>query len=424
MKKMKINEFLKDKGCLAEYDPNTMSYEKALMLLEQFLTVTKKTTHLPIEEAQGCFLAEDIRSPVNVPNYNNSAMDGYVFRHKFIKPKNNKFKIDGKILAGHPLKTKNSSISCLQIMTGGMIPRTFDTVIPQELVKVNHGIVEFDFKPKVGANIRKIGEDIKKNQVAIKQGVCLNACNIGLLASLGITKVKVFQSIRIGFFSTGDEVIQLGSKIKAGQVYDSNRFLIKAFIKKMNACLVDYGNLSDDKILLENQLKKASIECDLIITTGGVSVGEADYMKEILTKIGQVLFWKMAIKPGRPMAFGKVKKAFYFGLPGNPVSAAVTFLQFVKPSIRFMMGSAKFEKLPYVQLKINAEVQRKKGRKEFVRGIIQRQGKSCSVIPLLQQGSGMLKSMSDANCFIVFDADQDLIRKNSYVNILPFDGII
>ena len=421
---MKINEFLKDKGCLAEYDPNTMSYEKALMLLEQFLTVTKKTTHLPIEEAQGCFLAEDIRSPVNVPNYNNSAMDGYVFRHKLIKPKNNKFKIDGKILAGHPLKTKNSSISCLQIMTGGMIPRTFDTVIPQELVKINHGIVEFDFKPKVGANIRKIGEDIKKNQVAIKQGVCLNACNIGLLASLGITKVKVFQSIRIGFFSTGDEVIQLGSKIKAGQVYDSNRFLIKAFIKKMNACLVDYGNLSDDKILLENQLKKASRECDLIITTGGVSVGEADYMKEILTKIGQVLFWKMAIKPGRPMAFGKVKKAFYFGLPGNPVSAAVTFLQFVKPSIRFMMGSAKFEKLPYMQLKINAEVQRKKGRKEFVRGIIQRHGKSCSVIPLLQQGSGMLKSMSDANCFIVFDADQDLIRKNSYVNILPFDGII
>jgi molybdopterin molybdotransferase len=187
---------------------------------------------------------------------------------------------------------------------------------------------------------------------------------------------------------------------------------------------VDYGNLSDDIILLENQLKKASRECDLIITTGGVSVGEADYMKEILTKIGQVLFWKMAIKPGRPMAFGKVNKAFYFGLPGNPVSAAVTFLQFVKPSIRFMMGSAKFEKLPYVQLKINAEVQRKKGRKEFVRGIIQRQGKSCSVIPLLQQGSGMLKSMSDANCFIVFDADQDLIRKNSYVNILPFDGII
>jgi molybdopterin molybdotransferase len=309
-------------------------------------------------------------------------------------------------------------------MTGGMIPRTFDTVIPQELVQIDHGIVEFDFKPKVGANIRKIGEDIKKNQVAIKQGVCLNACNIGLLASLGITKVKVFQSIRIGFFSTGDEVVQLGSKIKAGQVYDSNRFLIKAFIKKMNACLVDYGNLSDDKILLENQLKKASRECDLIITTGGVSVGEADYMKEILTKIGQVLFWKMAIKPGRPMAFGKVKKAFYFGLPGNPVSAAVTFLQFVKPSIRFMMGSAKFEKLPYVQLKINAEVQRKKGRKEFVRGIIQRQGKSCSVIPLLQQGSGMLKSMSDANCFIVFDADQDLIRKNSYVNILPFDGII
>ena len=421
---MKINEFLKDKGCLAEYDPNTMSYEKAMTLLEQFLTVTKKTIGVSIEDAQGCFLAEDIKSPVNVPNYNNSAMDGFVFCHKFIKPKNNKFKISGKIFAGHPLKNKISSISCLQVMTGGMIPKTFDTVIPQELVQINNGIVEFDFKPKVGANIRKIGEDIKKNQVAIKQGVCLNACNIGLLASLGITKVKVFQSIRIGFFSTGDEVIQVGSKIKAGQVYDSNRFLIKAFLKKMNACLVDYGNLSDDKVTLEQQLNKASIECDLIITTGGVSVGEADYMKEILTKIGKVLFWKMAIKPGRPMAFGKIKKAFYFGLPGNPVSAAVTFLQFVKPSIRFMMGNEKFEKLPYVQLKINKDVKRKKGRKEFVRGIIQRQGKSPVVMPLLQQGSGMLKSMSDANCFIVFDAYQELIRKNSYVNILPFDGII
>ena len=270
---MKINEFLKDKGCLAEYDPNTMSYEKAMTLLEQFLTVTKKTIGVSIEDAQGCFLAEDIKSPVNVPNYNNSAMDGFVFCHKFIKPKNNKFKISGKIFAGHPLKNKISSISCLQVMTGGMIPKTFDTVIPQELVQINNGIVEFDFKPKVGANIRKIGEDIKKNQVAIKQGVCLNACNIGLLASLGITKVKVFQSIRIGFFSTGDEVIQVGSKIKAGQVYDSNRFLIKAFLKKMNACLVDYGNLSDDKVTLEQQLNKASIECDLIITTGGVSVG-------------------------------------------------------------------------------------------------------------------------------------------------------
>jgi molybdopterin molybdotransferase len=351
-------------------------------------------------------------------------MDGYVFRHQSLKKNNNKVKLFGKILAGHPVDSNKTSNVCFKIMTGGMIPKGFDTVIPQELVKIDNDLICFDFQPKKGANIRKTGEDISKNEVALKKGTYINPLHIGLLASLGISQIKVFEHLKIGFFSTGDEVVQLGKKIKPGQVYDSNRYLIKSFIHKMNLHFNDYGNLSDNKSKLEKQLKKASEENDLIITTGGVSVGEADYMKEVLSNIGKVLFWKMSIKPGRPMAFGKIKKSFYFGLPGNPVSAAVTFLQFVKPSIKLMMGNSRFEPTPTLEAKLGQKIIRKKGRTEFIRAHLEKTVKGYHVKPLTQQGSGMLKSMSDANCFIFMAEKEEVLEKNSSVKVILFDGLI
>jgi molybdopterin molybdotransferase len=423
MKNLTLNALIKDQGCLSEYDPNSLTVEQANKLLIQFLVPKKGNKKISIASALDHHLAEVITSPINVPNYDNSAMDGYVFKHSDLKSKNNKIKVIGKILAGHPSKQNIKKNQCLQIMTGGMIPKNFDAVIPQELVTKNNDEISFDFKPKKWANIRKIGEDIQKKQVALEKGIRLNSFHIGLLASLGIANVKVIKPIKIGFFSTGDEVIKVGRKIKPGQVYDSNRFLISSLIKKMSIPLIDYGNLSDNKKKLEKQLLLASSECDLVITTGGVSVGEADYMKEILSKIGKVLFWKMAIKPGRPMAFGKIKKSFYFGLPGNPVSAAVTFLQFVQPSIQFMMGKKEFNQIPLLKIKISKKIVRKKGRKEFLRGFIFKQNKKWFVKPLIQQGSGMLKSLSDGNCLIIIEPEHHVIEKGSFVDVQPFESI-
>lgn len=424
MNKINLTDLYEDKGCLSEYDPNSLTYEKAILYLEQLIEPIKKTKKVSIENALGLILATDIKSSINVPNYDNSAMDGYVFRHQELKKNNNKVKLMGKILAGHPVDPNKIGSVCFKIMTGGMIPQGFDTVIPQELVKIDKDLVCFDFQPKKGANIRKAGEDISKNEIALKKGTYLNPLHIGLLASLGISEIKVFESLKVGFFSTGDEVVQLGEKIKPGQVYDSNRYLIKSFMHKMNLHFNDYGNLSDNKFKLEKQLETASKENDLIITTGGVSVGEADYMKEALSNIGKVLFWKMAIKPGRPMAFGKIKKSFYFGLPGNPVSAAVTFLQFVKPSIKLMMGNFQFESTPILEAKLGQKIIRKKGRTEFVRAYLEKTVKGYCVKPLNQQGSGMLKSMSDANCFILMAEKEDVLEKNTYVKVILFDGLI
>ena len=423
MKKINLTDLYQDKGCLSEYDPNSITYDKAILYLEQLIQPIKKTKKISIEDAQGLILATDVKSLINVPNYDNSAMDGYVFRHQSLK-KNNKVKLFGKILAGHPIDLNKIENVCFKIMTGGMIPKGFDTVIPQELVKIDNDFVCFDFQPKKGANIRKTGEDLSKNEIALKKGTYLNPLHIALLASLGISEIKVFEHLKIGFFSTGDEVIQLGDKIKPGQVYDSNRYLIKSSINKMNLHFNDYGNLSDDKSKLKKQLRKASEENDLIITTGGVSVGEADYMKEVLSNIGKVLFWKMAVKPGRPMAFGKIKKSFYFGLPGNPVSAAVTFLQFVKPSIKLMMGNSQFESTPILEAKLGQKIIRKKGRTEFIRANLEKTVKGYHVKPLTKQGSGMLKSMSDANCFIFITEKEEVLEKNSHVKVILFDGLI
>jgi molybdopterin molybdotransferase len=423
MKKINLKKLKTDYGCLSEYDPNSLSFNSAQKILQQLLQQKKlKTKIVNISDALHCFIADNIRSPINVPNYNNSAMDGYVLNHKSINKKT-KLLITGEILAGHPIKKKLGPSECFKIMTGGMIPNDANVVIPKELVIENSdNSISFDFLPKKLSNIRLVGEDLKKGEVAIFKNTKLNPTHIGLLASLGIKKIKVYIPLNIGFFTTGDEVISIEKKIKPGQVYDSNRYLIASMIKNMGINLTDYGNLPDKAELLEKKLKQIAKKCDLVITTGGVSVGEADYMKMILDKIGEILFWKMAIKPGRPMAFGKIDSCFYFGLPGNPVSAAVTFLQFVQPSINYLI-SGQFTTAPILNAKLNADFKRKAGRTEFIRGKLIQTLEGVFVTPLTQQGSGMLKSMSDANCFILLDADCELIKKGEYVQVQSFIGI-
>lgn len=423
MKKINLKKLKTDIGCLSEYDPNSLSFYSAQKILQQLLQQQKlKTKIISITDALHYFVADNIRSPINVPNYNNSAMDGYVLNHKDISQKTKLF-ITGEILAGHPIKKKLGQTECFKIMTGGMVPKNADVVIPKELVIENsdHSI-SFEFLPNKFANIRFIGEDLKKGQIAILKNTKLNPTHIGLLASLGIKKIKVFEPLSIGFFSTGDEVVSIERKIKPGQVYDSNRYLISSMTKNMGINLIDYGNLPDKISLLETKLKKIAKECDLVITTGGVSVGEADYMKMILDKIGEILFWKMAIKPGRPMAFGKINSCFYFGLPGNPVSAAVTFMQFVQPSINYLM-SGEFITTPILYAKVNTDFKRKAGRTEFIRGRFIQTHEGTFVTPLKQQGSGMLKSMTDANCFILLDENCESIKKGEFVQVQSFLGI-
>ena len=408
-----------------DYDPNSMPVEQARNYIRTFLSPVRETECLHLHDALGRILAEEIHATHNVPNHDNSAMDGYAFNANDLTQGTTRLKITGAAFAGNALTGGFEKGACIRIMTGAAIPTGADTVIAQERVELDGEFVQFTDTPKCGANIRYAGEDLKAGQVVLNIGHLITPADLGLIASLGIGEVTVYRKLRVSFFSTGDELVSIGSTLKAGQIFDSNRYTLFGMLTRLGVEIEDLGAIPDSPELLEKTLIKAAEHSDVILTSGGVSVGEADYMKQLLQKLGQVLFWKIAMKPGRPLAFGKIGHAHYFGLPGNPVAVMVTFYQFVRQAMLVLMGQPNPAAIPMLNVVCTTPIRKLKGRTEFQRGIlfVDEDG-NWQVNTTGNQSSGVLSSMSQANCFIVLNDDVGNVEAGTTVKVQLFNGVI
>ncbi|MGB4812992.1 MAG: gephyrin-like molybdotransferase Glp [Methylophilaceae bacterium] len=420
-----LSELMTNPSCMDDYDPNAMSVSNARQFIRQHLSPVTSTEMLTIRESLGRVLAANIVSPCNVPNYNNSAMDGFAFKFsegvKIIK-------IIGSAFAGKPFKGEVKAGECVKIMTGAMLPVGADTVVMQEHVAVKSESITLLNSINRGANVRLAGEDLSIGQIVLNIGHLMRPADLGLVASLGIPEVSAYKKLKVAFFSTGDELISVGKPILEGQIYDSNRYTIYGMLSRLGVEMADFGAVPDNPILLEAALLKAADAYDVVITSGGVSVGEADYMKALLAKHGQVLFWKINMKPGRPLAYGKIsgssqKAAHYFGLPGNPVSTMVTFYQFVLEALITLMGATP-KPLPTFNVECALPIKKATGRTEFQRGVLFEEVGIWKVKPTSAQGSAILSSMSQANCFIVLDEPDGNQVAGSIVKVQLLEGII
>ena len=421
------NKINKEISCMDDFDQNSITTDQALKKIFNAISPIDENEIIPIRDALNRILGENIKSKINVPSARNSAMDGYAINKEDI-PSNttNTLKIVGQSFAGSPFKKSIKKGECVRIMTGAVMPSGSDTVVIQEHVSVTNSkteiIVGNDIIPE--GNVRQAGEDISTGEIALTKGKKLTPADIGLLASLGLSKISVVRKLRVAFFSTGDELRSLGEDLDDGEIYDSNRYTLNAMLSRLNVEIIDMGVIRDDKKSIEKAFVKAKVKNDLLITSGGVSVGEADYIKTILEDIGNVNFWKVAIKPGRPLTFGNLGKMLFFGLPGNPVSVMVTFYQFVQPAIKKLSGD--YSDLPLtVKIPSASKLKKKPGRVEFQRGIIEKDNKNnITVRKTGPQGSGILRSMSEANCFIVLPLDNKGVESGDLVDVQIFNGII
>jgi molybdopterin molybdotransferase len=406
-----------------DYDPNSMPVEKARQFIKQFLEPVAETEQIGLHASLGRILAQDILSPANVPNYDNSAMDGYALSAADLHAE--QLTVIGSAFAGKLYHGTVASGECVRIMTGAAMPQGTDTVVMQEKVIRNGDKITLTEAPKPHANVRYAGEDLQLGQAVLQAGHLLRPADLGLLASLGIAQINVYRKLKVAFFSTGDELVSVGKPLQTGQVYDSNRYTLFGMLARMGVEIFDLGAIADDRALLETTLLEAADIADVVITSGGVSVGEADYMKDLLSEHGQVMFWKIAMKPGRPLAYGKIAKAHYFGLPGNPVAVMVTFYQFVREALLSLMGQADIKPLPMFTVTCTAPIKKLSGRTEFQRGILFMDASGeWKVQPTGAQGSAILSSMSLANCFIVLDVNVGNLDAGALVQVQVMDGLI
>ena len=407
-------------NCFNEFDPNALNVEEALSRILKSIVSKKDTELVPLKESYGRVLAKDIKSNQDIPNYKNSAMDGYAVCMD-ITNSNNKytFRCVGESFAGRPYNKNVKINEAVKVMTGGMVPKSCNAVVMKELVKNIDDKIVINANIFKDQNIRFPGEDIKKNTTVLLKGRQIDDVDMGILASLGKAKIPVYSKPIIGFFSTGDELVSIDTAIKKSQVYDSNRYLLHGLLQKFPIKIKDFGVVKDKLKSVEKKLALASNECDLLLTTGGVSVGDADFIKDALEKIGKVNFWKIAVKPGRPLAFGKIKKCFFFGLPGNPVSVVVTFNLFVTAAIRKITGQKNNTSLT-LTAKLQSEIKKRKGRKEYKRGILTINNGEFFVKSSGAQGSNILSSLKDANCYIELAENIDKIKEGENVKVIPF----
>jgi molybdopterin molybdotransferase len=412
-------------SCADDYDPNSMPVAKARAFIHQFLDPVTGTLRVPVRTALGRVLAEDVLSPVDVPAHRNSAMDGWAVRAADLKEGETTLAEIGSSFAGRPFHGKVGADQCVRIMTGGVVPEGADTVVMQERARASGKSVAIAPGQKIGQNVREAGEDLKAGSVALKRGRIVRPADLGLIASLGIGEVAVYRPLRVAFFSTGDELKSVGTALGEGEIYDSNRYTIHGMLTRLGCEVLDMGVVRDDPKLLERAFNEAAANADVVITSGGVSVGEADFVKDLLGKLGEVVFWKIAMKPGRPLAYGKVGGAHFFGLPGNPVSVMVTFYQFVREALLTIMGADPVPPAPTFTARCAAKLRKAPGRTEFQRGILARDTDGSLVVrPTGEQGSGILKSMSEANCFIILGDDTGNVEPGTLVEVQPLEGIV
>ena len=417
---------LHDLTATSDYDPNSMPVEKAREHIRAFLSPVTTVERLSIRATLGRVLAEDVISPVNVPQHDNSAMDGYAVRFADLKSDaESTLKIVGASFAGKPYQGTLAAGQAVRIMTGAVIPAGADSVVQQERARASADQVSVMPLPKKGTNTRSAGEDLRAGETALKRGQPIRPAEIGMMASLGIGEVAVYRKLRVAFFSTGDELVAVGMPLGPGQIYDSNRYTIYGLLVRLGCEVLDMGVIRDTPEDVEQAFKDAAQSADVVITSGGVSVGEADYVKQVLDRLGEVLFWKIAMKPGRPLAYGKIGDAHFFGLPGNPVAVMVTFYQFVRDALLHLQGQARTIPLPTQKVVCTSAIKKAPGRTEFQRGILSRDATGqWSVRTTGDQGSGILSSMSQANCFIILPTDQGNVPAGSEVDIQLLEGLI
>ncbi len=422
------------------YDPNALPVAQAQEFIARLVPRVDAIEMLALRASLGRVLARDLVSPFNVPAQDNSAMDGYALRGSDLAPDApTRLVLAGTGLAGQPFAGDVLPRGCLRITTGAVMPAGLDTVVPQEFVTLDgNAVLVPPGVVRAGDNRRLAGEDLAAGSAALAAGRVLRPADLGLIASLGMAEVPVRRRLRVAFFSTGDELRSIGEPLEAGCVYDSNRYTLWGMLQRLNVELLDMGVVRDDPAALEAAFRQAADAADAVITSGGVSVGEADYTKRIMAQLGEVLFWRIAMRPGRPMAIGRIgplpgaegrigggaKQAILFGLPGNPVAVMVTFYAFVRDALLAMSG-ATVEPLPMLRAASAAAIRKKAGRTEYQRGIVSRDPRGQWRVAITgAQGSGILRSMSVANGLVVLGHEQGNVAAGELVDVLPFDGLI
>ena len=422
---MNQDTLVRQPSCADDYDPNSLSVPQALARIDTVADPITGCEQVALRSALGRVLAENIISPIDVPAHTNSAMDGYAVTAADLPEQGTReLQVIGTALAGAPFPGALTPGTAVRIMTGAVMPAGSDTVIMQEHTQHVGDRVRIDDGHRAGQNVRLAGEDLAKGDAVLSAGRLLQAADLGVLASLGCAEVSVRRRLRVAFFSTGDELRSIGESLREGDIYDSNRYTLYAMLTRLGVDLLDMGVVKDREEDLHQAFADAARNADAVITSGGVSVGEADFVKDILQALGKVNFWKIAMKPGRPLAFGKVDKAVFFGLPGNPVSVMVTFYEFVQPALKRMMGCTE-EPAVVVKAPCVNRLKKRPGRVEFQRGVLERGADgSLSVRGTGNQGSGILSSVSRANCFIILPTEQGDVEAGSLVDVQPFQGLV
>jgi molybdopterin molybdotransferase len=410
-------------SCLDGYDPNALHVDKAREAIRSCLVPISDLEKVKVRDALGRVLSEEIVPKIDVPAHDNSAMDGYAVRFSDLQGEERILAEVGTSLAGKPFAGKLGRGECVRVMTGAVMPEGADTVVIQEVVRAEDGKILIPKGQKAGQNVRAAGEDLKIGVPVLAPGKLLRPAELGLIASLGIGEVQVRRRLRVAFFSTGDELASIGAALKEGEVYDSNRYTLHGMLARLGVEITDFGVVRDDPEKLEIAFARAAAAADAVITTGGVSVGEADFTRQLMAKVGEVLFWKIAMRPGRPMAFGKIGDSFLFGLPGNPVAVMVTFYAFVRDALLHLSGRTDDYEVPLLKATASEPLRKVPGRTEYQRGVLFREGGAWKVRTTGQQGSGVLRSMSEANCFIVLEHSRGKVEAGEPVQVQLFEGV-
>lgn len=405
-----------------------LTFEQAKQNILQASSTAKLPEHetVSLTEALDRITAAPIISPINVPRFDNSAMDGYAVRLADIK-QSRTLPVANAVFAGDDISNLNWPIgSCLRIMTGAPVPDGADAVVMQEHTQATEQSVTFLKEIKAGDNIRRIGEDVKKDAITVAKGQRLSIPTLSTLATLGIHQVSVYRRLKVAIFSTGNELTSIDKPLpNSSAIYDSNGFTLKLLLTKLNCQIVDLGIIPDNPNLIKQALITASKQADLIITSGGVSVGDADYIKTALEALGKINFWKIAMKPGKPFAFGKIGNALFCGLPGNPVSTMVTFYQLVQPLISILSGLEPLTMDLTFQVRTATDLKKSVGRMDFQRGILQVNANGeLEVMSTGQQGSHITQTFNKANCFILLEQERDKVTKGEFVTVSLFSALL
>jgi len=412
--------------CTPADDEPLLTVDEALARISDLIEPLGGRQQVALRSALGRVLAADVSSPVAVPPYTNSAMDGYAVRGVDLAlGESDGLRLIGESFAGHAFDGEVAAGECVRIMTGAVMPAGCDTVIMQEATQVDGDNVRFTGGAKPGQNVRHAGEDLAAGEMALIAGCRLLPAELGLLASLGVAEVPVKRRVRVAFFSTGDELCSLGEPLREGCLYDSNRYTLHGMLTRFGADIIDLGVIRDSPDLTEQAFRDAAAQADVVITSGGVSVGEADFVKDALDKLGDIAFWRIAMKPGKPLAFGRLDGgAYFFGLPGNPVSVMVTFYQFVRPALEKLSGRTPKPPL-WLRAPVLDRLRKSPGRTEFQRGILTTgEDGRLAVRSSGAQGSGILRSMSVADCFIRLPAECGNVEPGTLVDLQPFEGAV